>query len=167
MSQPRHPHYLLYANKQSTTTMAFVNTNKINDDHRFFQCDGGVIVLVADVSPEDSDTSKELLFLDEFYPDSPAFNRTRISSVGDTSLTSISTPSTVPSITKEDEFISTPIKESKHRRNRHVFASSCSLRPKQASKKGEANSTRQRRHRNRAWNETDFEAFLGFTLMPK
>jgi hypothetical protein len=132
------------------------------NDNGFYTCNDGVILLVADETEKSN--IKDLL--DENYD--PSVNRSRLPSVGESSLTSDCTSNWVPSFLKEDLFadypVSPPLKEVKHRRNRHVFASCC----QKSSKSPRSNEKSvHRRLRNRAWNETDFASFMGLSIFSK
>eukprot|EP00539_Tryblionella_compressa_P006532 CAMPEP_0178753984 /NCGR_PEP_ID=MMETSP0744-20121128/11917_1 /TAXON_ID=913974 /ORGANISM="Nitzschia punctata, Strain CCMP561" /LENGTH=150 /DNA_ID=CAMNT_0020407865 /DNA_START=52 /DNA_END=504 /DNA_ORIENTATION=- len=148
---------------------SLVNSSKRNKKHQengFVPCQGEVIMMIADdcelhLKRQHSPTQRE-----NHGGVAPA-NRVRLSSTGDSSLTSTSTPYSVPSIKGFlDEDIPTPVKENKHRRNRHVFASSCSQSSTRSVQKPEK-STHRRRRRNRALNEMDFESLIGFSLFGK
>jgi hypothetical protein len=131
------------------------------------ELDNGVILLVADDMGKG--TINEILDGNNSKSSSPSINRARLSSTGDSSMTSVSTPYSVPSFTNDDFLLDgfdlSPAKKVKHRRNRHVFASCCRKKSKSSPKTSEKSS--RRRRRNRAWNEMDFETFMGFSIFKK
>jgi hypothetical protein len=125
---------------------------------------GGVIMMMSD----DLES-----FLSKENSENRSSNRSRFTSNGDSTLSSITDTScySVPPIFDTANEILAPPKISLHRRNRHVLASSsCSSShspsnsPKKMTVKKKEKSIRRRR--NRAWNQMDFES-MGFTFLSK
>lgn len=147
--------------------MKFLKESTVLEDDGPNECDNGVILLLADDTGKNS--IKDLIDTDGSFSNKLSINRARLCSNGEYSLTSVTSNYSIPSFTKEDVSLDdlplNPPKEVKHRRNRHVFASSCRKKSKQSPEKPE--KSKRRRRRNRAWSEIDFESFMGFSLFSK
>lgn len=146
--------------------MDFLNEASVLEDDGLKECNNGVILLIADDTGKNS--IKDLIDTGGSTSNLSSVNRTRLCSNGEYSLTSVSTNYSIPSFTKEDISLDDlPLnspKEVKHRRNRHVFASSCRKKTKQSPEKPE--KSKRRRRRNQAWSDIDFESLMGFRSFP-
>jgi hypothetical protein len=147
------------------------NSFQINDSRNncnLLPDQGGVVMMMSD--------DLESFLSKENSENRSSTNRSRLSSNGDSTLSSMNDVSsyTVPPIL-DTITNKSPKKISLHRRNRHVLASSSCSSSQSSSSSSSPSPTKKRamkkkeksirrRRRNRAWNEMDFES-MGFAFL--